>query len=204
MSAAFAEGEATWTWRGVYDDTLCFFGQVFDAEDNLCPPKDSSPSLYLIESTQRTNNTAGYALQLRHWIEDDAEGARLNILLTAFTPRLESRSILEMYLAFKDKNNSTETKDFYDTVSCVVEYFGDEQLPNMIYETFDFYGDKLLHEAPSGTYFTSVKSHLDTERSPIEGMKGTSSWKVNNTESVNSCNQSYCSYKCLISRPLDN
>lgn len=82
-------------------------GNVID--DYVCPGKD--PELTLIPSTQRTQNTPGYALSAKYAIgpspniSDTSDVFHLH--LTVQTPILTMRNVIQMYLSFEDSEFSS-------------------------------------------------------------------------------------------------
>ena len=111
LSASVARAD-TWSWTD--DFTECNMYRLVNAE---CPDDGNNDAkrFPMIPATQRTDNIAGYALDVTPWSTD----TQFWIKMEAYTPRLVDNSVFEMYVSVKDKYQESTT--VYDTVKCATE-----------------------------------------------------------------------------------
>ena len=91
MGAAHADD---WT----DDFTKC---NIYRLVDQVCPEdeKGDGQRFTIIPATQRTNNVAGYALDITPW----ATETQFWLKMEAYTPVLDANSVFEMYTSVLDK-----------------------------------------------------------------------------------------------------
>lgn len=147
----------------------------------------------MIPATQRTNNEAGYAMDVTPWSTE----SQLWIKMEAYTPVLPINSVFEMYVSILDTWDTTRT--MYDSVKCSTEYKGDSTENNTNEYTVDDYVSSILFSedpSTSGTYISSVAPYLDT----VNG--GSLNWYVSPYVEENSvdCNEFYCKLQCVVYR----
>ena len=122
--------------------------------------------------------------------------------MNLISPRHKVGNAIELFTSFQDpKSKAKRGTYWWDTASCLTQYYGDDLLENYIYEARDYYYPKLFKGVPTGTIISSVKDALDTEQKSGR-IKGRASWKVEHTLSKNVCSKYKCSFSCTINRLL--
>ena len=115
ISSATASAAKDW-----FVDRWCDLGGIFNFKDFACGVSPT-PDTYYIPSTQRTNNTAGYALSGQvNKNSTDSSVPYINVKLSLTTPKPLTGQVFEMSMSFY--KNATA---YYDTAMCVVTYSGD-------------------------------------------------------------------------------
>ena len=149
----------------------------------------------MIPATQRTDNVAGYALDVTPW----STQTQFWIKMEAYTPLLKENSVFEMYTSIKDQWNTSE--DLYDTVMCSTNYWSslEESPVNSSFSVEDYQSGMLLFNASEvGTTETQLDSYRDTTQG------GSNDWYLSSFSGDNSveCNQAYCKVTCVVYRKL--
>lgn len=95
----------------------------------------------MILAGQRTNNTAGYALDTKFWTgtTDDYTSECVFIQLTADIPKPTIGNIIELSISVQTlptTSNSTVAST-YDSAVCATTYQSDNSLTKMTWETLD-------------------------------------------------------------------
>ena len=103
------------------DITKCNVGRAFGRESTAC--EVSGPSIVdMVESTQRTNNTAGFALKQTSWTDvmADSSNDAVYLNLTLLTPILAAGNIVQIYASFDFPERVDQDSDqvSFDTVQC--------------------------------------------------------------------------------------
>ena len=116
--------------------------------------------------------------------------------MQAFTPRLPTNSVFEMYASVWDKYDATRI--MYDTVKCSMEYWGQGQTNTVNeFEVDDYQSDVTFNEITTvGNNLSSVAQLLDTANG------GTSDWWLSPFAGDNQveCTESYCNVSCVVYR----
>ena len=182
------------------DLTKCNVGRSFGLAEYYCSV--SGPSIVeMVASTQRTNNTAGYALKQKSWTEltPDTSIDAVYLNLTLQTPILSAGNIIQFYASFDfpERVDTTSNIKSYDTVMCSFQYHGTDNLDNYKYEVHDYYTTSIPFDLTTGNY-GSMDASLDTV------LGGTEDWVLEEKMSSKTCYQSYCEFICVVSRPLSS
>ena len=173
------------------DFTKC---NAYRAVDQDCPDDRTSDGkrFTMIPATQRTDNTAGYALDVTPWTTDN----QFWIKMEAYTPVLPLNSIFEMYTSILDTYDTDVT--MYDTVKCSLEFWGkDAEVTYESYSINDYRSDKVFYkDETEGDFESSVAQYLDTASG------GTEDWNLSRYEGDNvmECNDYYCKFTCVVYR----
>ena len=183
------------------DFTECNVGRAFGRESTAC--EVGGPSIVdMVESTQRTNNTAGFALKQTSWTDvmADSSDDAVYLNLTLLTPLLTAGNIVQIYASFDfpERVDQSSNVASFDTVQCSFQYHGLDTLDFYKYEVHDYYSTSTFFDAVSGNYVNSVSSQLDT------AFNGTEDWILDEAKSTKKCYQSYCEFTCIVSRPLSS
>ena len=155
----------------------------------------------MVAATQRTNNTAGYALKQKSWTDvmpDTSEDA-VYLNLTLQTPILSAGNIIQFYASFDfpERVDTTSNTLSYDAVMCSFQYHGIDNLDNYKYEVHDYFTTSTFFDSTTGNY-GSMDGNLDT------ALGGTEDWVLSEKMSSKTCYQSYCEFTCVVSRPLSS
>ena len=192
---------------GIYDAYVglkkwyCAAIQSFRVTDPDTCDSDK-PVPYLIKSTQRINNSPGYALQggIYQGVEDSVNKFEVKLILT--TPRLTAGSVVEMSASYIDPKVPTKI----DSVVCQTIYKNDTQIVDATYELFDIMSPQLPYRIPVGaTPAASYNSRKDIVQNAtlVEGelpVMGTPDWNLK--ASKNSCSTYFCTFECDLIRNL--
>ena len=119
-------------WKLVW----CDFGGLYGFKDFACPV--SIPMKPMISAGQRTNNTAGYALDAKLWTgtSDDYTSECVFIQLTADIPKPTIGNLIELSISIQTlptTGNSTVASTF-DSALCATSYQSDSSLSKMTWE----------------------------------------------------------------------
>ena len=108
--------ESSWT----DDFTECNMYRILDWQ---CPEERGidAKRFEMIPATQRTNNVAGFALDVTPW----STKTQFWLKMVAYTPKMPDFSVFEMYASVLDKWDTS--RPLYDTVKCSTEYWGTAQ-----------------------------------------------------------------------------
>ena len=107
----------------------------------------------MIPATRRTNNVAGYALDVTPW----STASQFWIKMEAYTPVLQDNSIFELYVAIKDKFETDSNQ--YDTVKCSMEMWNlQQEHAQYDFRVEDFYGGEIFYDSESVGTNVSVHS----------------------------------------------
>lgn len=202
MQLASARSETTDKFVEFWKLVWCDFGGLYGFRDFACPT--SVPMKPMISAGQRTNNTAGYALDTKMWTgtTDDYTSECVFIQLTADIPKPTVGNIIEMSISVQSiptTNSSSTAASTFDTGICATTYQSDASLSKMTWETQDL--SSTFATKPydlTGSYSSAYANVLDTKQG------GTSSWRVKQSLSSNTCTTAYCTYTCVLYRPLVN
>ena len=155
----------------------------------------------MVAATQRTNNTAGFALKQKSWtdVATDSSGDAVYLNLTLQTPILTAGNIVQFYASFDfpERVDTENNVPSFDTVMCSFQYHGLDNLDFYKFEVHDYFSTSTFFDLTSGNY-GAVDQSLDT------ALNGTEDWVLDEAKSSKTCFQSYCEFTCVVSRPLSS